>query len=165
MNEKLVIIPRKLSGARKALNTGLFVMACLLLLLATFLSPYLFFVPAILVAALWIWLGFYSNVEYEYTYYDGDLHLAKITNKSKRKRIADINMEDVITIAPKGDRSVYKYENDKNCKYRDITSGDKTAKIYELIFKDENDICRYEIEPDEEMLTAIMVKYPRSVIK
>lgn len=31
--------------------------------------------------------------------------------------------------------------------------------------KGENGITRYEFEPDEDMLNAIMVKYPRSVIK
>lgn len=37
--------------------------------------------------------------------------------------------------------------------------------IYELVFKGEKGINRYEFEPDEEMLDAVMVKYPRAVIK
>ncbi|MBQ8278847.1 MAG: hypothetical protein IJZ23_03305 [Roseburia sp.] len=165
MNEKLVIVPRKISGKKKMLNIGLFVLACVLLLLATFIAPYLFFIPGLLVAALWIWLGFFSNVEYEYTYFDGDLRMAKITNKSRRKNLVDVSMEDVLTIAPKGDRSIYKYENDNNCKYKDLTSGEASAKVYALVFKSEKGTCRYEFEPDEEMLNAIMVKYPRLVVK
>ena len=39
------------------------------------------------------------------------------------------------------------------------------AKLYEAVCKGENGITRYEFEPDEDMLNAIMVKYPRSVIK
>lgn len=165
MNEKLVIVPRVKTGMRKVLNVVLFVASCVLLLLASFVSPFLFFIPALLVVGVWVWQGFFANVEYEYTYFEGELHLARITNKSRRKNLVDVNMEDVLTIAPKGDRSVYKYENDKALKYKDLTSGDASAKVYELIYKSEKGMCRYEFEPDEEMLDAIRVKYPRTVVK
>ena len=109
--------------------------------------------------------SFFSNIEYEYTYFDGDLKFAKISNKSRRKKIADINMEDVLVIAPKGDRSVYKYENDSSIKCKDLTSGSGSGRIYELITKKDEKLMRYEIEPDEEMLEAIRVKYARLVTK
>ena len=54
-----------------------------------------------------------------------------------------------ITIAPKGDRSVYKYENDRSLVYKNLTSGSGDAKVYELICKGEKGMVRYEIEPDE----------------
>ena len=165
MNEKLVIVPRKTTPVKKLLTTMLFVLSCMFLLLSIFIAPYLFMVPAVITVSLWVWQNYYSNVEYEYTYYDGDLNIAKIKNKAKRKHIVSVNMEDVITIAPKGDRSVYKYETDKSYKYRDLTSGSASAKVYELIFKGEKGMCRYEFEPDEEMLDAIRIKYPRSVVK
>ncbi len=165
MNEKLVIVPRNKSGLRKAVTMLLFVMACACLSLASFFSPALFFVPALIFTFLWIWQKFYTNIEYEYTYYDGELRLAKITNKAKRKNLMAVSLEDVLAIAPKGDRSVYKYENDNALKYKDFTSGTKNGKVYELIFKGEKDMCRYEFEPDEEMLDAIRVKYPRTVVK
>jgi len=38
MSEKLVIVPRKTTGVRKLLNIGLFVAACLLMLMATLLE-------------------------------------------------------------------------------------------------------------------------------
>lgn len=165
MSEKLVIVPRIRTGVRKVLNVVLFVLSCVLLLLASLVSPIIFFIPALLVVAIWIWQGFFANVEYEYTYFDGELLLAKITNKSRRKNLATVDMEEVLTIAPKGDRSVYKYENDKSLKSKNLTSGDSAAKVYELIYKGEKGMCRYEFEPDEEMLDAIRVKYPRTVVK
>ena len=165
MSEKLVIVPRKQTGNAKVINIVIFILTCVLLLLATFIAPGIFFIPGLITAGIWIWRSYFSYVEYEYTYFDGELRMAKIKNKAKRKNIAEVNMEEVLTIAPKGDRSVYKYENDKSCKYKDLTSGDKNAKVYELIFKSEKGTCRYEFEPDEEMLDAIRVKYPRSVVK
>ena len=165
MNEKLVIIPKLVTSGKKMMTIVLFVIACILLLLSTFVSPLLFFLPAILVMVLWVWQGFFSNVEFEYTYFDGDLRFAKIRNKAKRKKIADINMEDVVILAPKGDRGVYKYENDKNLKCINLTSGRADAKVYELIVKNEEGFMRIEFEPDEEILNAMMVKYARIIVK
>ena len=164
MNEKLVIIPKLVTSGKKMMTIVLFVIACILLLLSTFVSPLLFFLPAILVMVLWVWQGFFSNVEFEYTYFDGDLRFAKIRNKAKRKKIADINMEDVVILAPKGDRGVYKYENDKNLKCINLTSGRADAKVYELIVKNEEGFVRIEFEPDEEILNAMMVKYARIIV-
>ena len=165
MNEKLVIIPKLVTSGKKIMTIVLFVIACILLLLSTFVSPLLFFLPAILVMVLWVWQGFFSNVEFEYTYFDGDLRFAKIKNKAKRKKIADINMEDVVILAPKGDRGGYKYESDKNLKCINLTSGRADAKVYELIVKNEEGFMRIEFEPDEEMLNAMMVKYARIIVK
>ena len=165
MHEKLVIVPRKNAGGHKIGMIVFFVLTCLCLLLSMFVTPIIFLVPTILFGVIWYLFAFRSEVEYEYTYYDGDLRFAKIKNKSKRKKIANINMEDVMTIAPKGDRSVYKYENDKNITFKNIASGEQGNKVYELVCKGEKGIERFEFEPDEDMLNEIMVKYPRAVIK
>jgi len=163
MTEKLVIVPRKQIGVEKTLVLCLFAMACSMTFMSLFVSP-IFLVPAIIAIALWLW-RFRRNIEFEYTYYDGDLRMAKIINKAKRKNIASVNMEDVLTIAPRGDRSIYKYENDHSYKYKDLTSGVPSAKVYTVVFKGDKGMCRYEFEPDEEMLDAIRVKYPRAVVK
>jgi len=163
MTEKLVIVPRKQVGVEKMLVLCLFAMACSMTFMSLFVSP-IYFALAIVAISLWVW-RFRRNIEFEYTYYDGDLHIAKIINKAKRKNIVNINMEDVLMIAPKGDRSIYKYENDSSYKYKDLTSADASAKVYAVVFKGEKGMCRYEFEPDEPMLDAIRVKYPRSVVK
>lgn len=124
-----------------------------------------FVVPAVIFAIVWYFQTFRSEIEYEYTYYDGELRFARIKAKRKRKGLGKVQMEDVLAIAPKGDRSVYKYENDKSMMYKNLTSGDAGAKVYELVFKGEKGMNRYEFEPDEDMLDAILVKYPRLVIK
>lgn len=165
MQEKLVIVPRKLSSSGKLRNMIILLAACVCLLLAFFVRPFVFFIPGLILAGVWIWLAYFSDVEYEYTYYDGELRFAKIINKARRKNLANVNMEDVLILAPKGDRSVYKYETDQNIKCKNLTSGIVDAKIYEVIYKSENGTIRYEFEPDEEMLDAMLIKYSRIVIK
>ena len=165
MTEKLVIIPRLVTGKIKAINLILFAASVALLTSALFIAVELFLLPAIMMLVLWIWRNFFNNIEYEYTYYDGELCIAKITNKARRKHLAEIHMEDVIIIAPKGDRSVYKYETDRSILVKDYTSGDETANVYELIHSLDGITCCYKFEPDEEMLNAISMKYPRLIAK
>lgn len=165
MHEILVIVPKKMTGGRKVLNVVWFILACLMFLCATFITPIIFFVPAVGFAVLWYFQTFRMETEWEYTYYDGDLRFARIRAKSKRKNLATIQMDDVIAIAPRGDRSIYKYETDRTVTYKDLTSGEKDAKVYAVICKGDKNIVRYEIEPDEELLDAIMVKYSRIVTK
>ncbi len=164
MREKLVIVPRRKSAGDKALNIVWFGLACTLLVLAIY-SPFLFAVPGIVLAVVWYIQTFQSDIEFEYTYYDGEFRFARIKAKRKRRALGEVSMEDVIAIAPRGDRSVYKYENDRSVSCRNMTSGDPDAKVYELIFKGEKGINRYEFEPDADMLDAVVAKYPRSVIR
>ena len=164
MYEKLVIVPRRKGTAKKILNMVWFVVACLSFILAM-LGAIIFIIPAIIFSLIWYFQAFQSDIEYEYTYFDGEFRFARIKAKRKRKALGKVQMEDVLAIAPKGERSVYKYENDRNISYKDLTSGVAGAKVYEFIFKGEKGVNRYEIEPDEEMLDEVMVKYPRSVIK
>ena len=105
MHEKLVIVPRKKSTVKKILNV-------------------VWFVPAIIFAIIWYFQAFRSDIEYEYTYYDGEFRFARIKAKRKRKGLGRVQMEDVLALAPKGDRSVYKYENDNSLACKDLTSGE-----------------------------------------
>ena len=164
MREILVIVPKMRTAGKKILDMALLVMTFIFLLLAL-INPVVFSVIGILSAVAWFFLCFRNDIEFEYTYYDGELRFAKIKGKSKRKNLGYVQMEDVIAIAPKGDRSVYKYENDKSVTYKNLTSLRPDAKVYELIFKEEKGLNRYEIEASEELLDAIMVKYSRLVVK
>ena len=65
-------------------------------------------------AIIWYFQAFRSDIEYEYTYYDGEFRFARIKAKRKRKGLGRVQMEDVLALAPKGTRSVYKYENDNS---------------------------------------------------
>lgn len=165
MHEVLVIVPKKTPGWKKFLNAVWFILACLMFLGASFINPLIFFVPAVVFAVLWYFQTFRMDTEWEYTYYDGDLKFARIRAKSRRKNLVNIHMDDVLAIAPRGDRGIYKYETDRTMSYKNLTSGEPEAKVYAVIFKGEKGIARYEFEPDEEMLDAIMVKYPRLVTK
>lgn len=119
-------------------------------------------------AVLFIGLGWFlytRRVEYEYSYFDGDFRFAKIINKQKRKELKGYDAENVLIIAPKGDRSLYQYENGNQIKVRDFSSGKKDAKIYGMVAKTQAGDQLTWFEPDEEYLDAVCIKYGQKVIK
>lgn len=120
---------------------------------------------AIVFGALGFLLVFRSDKEFEYSYFDGDVNIAKVMNKSRRKRLDSFTMDEVILIAPAGDRSVYKYENDANLKKKDYTCGEKDAPFYEMIVNKNGNMSMIKFEPDEKFLNEICKKYAQKVTR
>lgn len=106
-----------------------------------------------------------SNREYEYSYFDGDVRFARITNKSRRKRLKGYTMEQVLKIAPAGDDSVLQYEKDNRVTVKDYTSKKKQNPYYEMIVKDSENIILYKVELDDKYLDAVCIKYASKVVR
>ena len=136
----------------------------ILFALFSMIAP-LFLSGALILLVVWYFFLFRSSKEYEYSFFDGELRFAKIMNKSRRKRLRVFTMDEVIQIAPAGDRSIYKYEQDNTVKKIDYTSGNKDVPYYNLIMKNEDGINMISYEPDDKYLDAICVKYGQKVIR
>lgn len=165
MVEVYVLIER-----RKSIVKTFIAWLCLCLAIACIVlacSMYSFFVIGVILAALWYWLFFKSGLEYEYSYFDGDLRFAKIIGKSRRKALGEYSIDDVVQIAPAGDRSVYKYENDDNVKVKDYTSGNNGTPYYDIILKDSthNNYVLIKAELDSKYLDAVCFKNASKVIR
>lgn len=163
MLEVYVLVPvrRKMWGT----FLGIFslVLAIISLLFACF--SLLFIIPTLIFGIIGIPLTFFSNKEYEYSYFDGEVRFAKVMNKSRRKGLGVYSMDEVIQIAPAGDRSVYKYESDKNVKVKNFTSNIPGNKHYDMIVNKDGVVTLIKFEPDEKYLDAVMVKYAQKVIR
>ena len=159
--EKFMLVEKKKNFASKALPGAAILLAVVMLLL-TVIGGSIF----IVFACIFGFLAFVIArrfIEFEYAYFDGEVRLAKIINKSTRKKIAFYHMDEVVIIAPAGDRSVNNYENDSKCKVRDLTSGDPEAKVYTMVAKGEKGMELVKFEPDEEILGEICKKYAQKV--
>ena len=132
--------------------------------LATFVNPVIFLIPGIAFALVWYFQAFRSDIEYEYTYYDGEFRFAQIKAKSRRKAIGSVQMDDVLGFAPRGDRSVYNYENGNEIKKIDYTSGQKDVPYYDIVIKSPDENVLIKAELDDRFLTEVEKKY-RSKVK
>lgn len=161
--EIYVLVARNKSIAIRLLSSFFFAITVVLLLFGCvqmFLLPF-----AIITGVLWYIFQFQSNKEFEYSYFDGDVRFAKIMNKSRRKSLGAYTMENVLQIAPAGDRSLYRYETDAAVKKLDYTSRNGDTPYYEMVIKEENGVKLIRFEPDDTYLNAVCVKYAQKVVR
>lgn len=163
MTEVYVLVERKKSTLMRVVTAAVLAIG-ILFALFSMIAP-LFLSGALILLVVWYFFLFRSSKEYEYSFFDGELRFAKIMNKSRRKRLRVFTMDEVIQIAPAGDRSIYKYEQDHTVKKIDYTSGNKDVPYYNLIMKNEDGINMISYEPDDKYLDAICVKYGQKVIR
>lgn len=163
MPEVFVLVERKNSLLAKFFSTFMVVLTVIFVLLATL--NFVFMIPALLLSVVCVVLRAFLHREFEYSYFDGDVRFARITNKSRRKALQGYSMEEVLQIAPAGDRSMHKYENDSQVKKKDYTSGIHNVPYYEMAVKTTNGISLIKFEPDDKYLDAVCMKFPQKVIR
>lgn len=163
MLEVYVLVPVRKSMAMNFLGIFTLVLGIMSLVLSCF--SFLFAIPMLVLGGIGILLTFYSKKEYEYSYFDGEARFAKVMNKSRRKGLAVYSMDEVVQIAPAGDRSVYKYENDRNMKVKDYTSNVSGTPYYVMIVNKDGALTLIKFEPDEKYLDAVAVKYQQKIIR
>lgn len=163
MLEIYVLVEKKKSLVFKLLSMLCLVIAGYFIYMTFMISVIFVFIsiPFLLLA----WFFYNNKVEFEYSYFDGDVRFAKIFNKQRRRDLKGYDMENVIVLAPKGDRSLHQYEKNPKVKVRDLTSGNEGARIYCVVAKTEE---RYEMtafEPDDKYLDAVCMKYRQKVVR
>ncbi|MGN0414658.1 MAG: DUF6106 family protein [Agathobacter sp.] len=163
MKEVYVIVPVKRSAGMIAAAVLTLVLAVIFLLLTCVMPAALLI--GIIFAVIWYFLTFRSYKEYEYSYFDGELHFARVMNKSRRKQLGSYSMEDVVLIAPSGDRSVYRYENDNQVKVKDYSSRHKEHSIYCAVIQQAGNTTLIKFEPDSDYLDAVEVKFKQKVTR
>lgn len=163
MLEVYVLVEKQKSLFMKFLTILCFVIGAYFMY-ATLVGLILFFAIAVPFLALG-WFLKKRSMEYEYSYFDGDFRFAKVFNKQKRKELIGYEADNVIVIAPKGDRSLYQYEKNNQVKTRDLSSGKKDARVYVMVAKVEEGYHMTYFEPDDEYLDAVCIKYRQKVVR
>jgi len=141
---------------------------CLCLAVACFaLSCFtIYLLPVVFIFGGGFYLFFFRcNLEYEYSYFDGDIRFAKVMNKSRRKTLKSYSAEDLVQIAPAGDRSVMNYERDSQVKVIDYTSRKKDVPYYDMIIRTSDGVLLFKVELDDDYLNAVCIKNASKVIR
>lgn len=101
------------------------------------------------------------DVEYEYSFYNGDLDIDKVIAKESRKKQFSTNIKDMDLLAPSGAQELLGYQRLKVIDYSTRTAGNRT---YEMVTSKDGEKVRVVFEPNEEMLNAMRDLAPRKVI-
>ncbi len=144
----------------------------LFLLIATFIALtfmvlMLSVIPFIIAVAFGIVYYFYAtgvDLEFEYTFVNGELDVDKIMNKSRRRRILAFDFSHLEIMARENSHLLDSYRQ-KNCKTYDFTSlkAENKDKVYVIYGTDKNEMIRILFEPDEKMLNDMRNNAPRKV--
>ena len=163
MLEVYVLVQKEKSLLMKILPVICFVIGAYFMY-ATLVGLLIFFAVAVPFLALgWFLKG--RSMEFEYSYFDGEFRFAKIISKQKRKELLGYDIDNIIVIAPKDDRSVYHYINNPQVQSRDLSSGKKDAKVYAMVAKVEEGLHLTYFEPDDKYLDAVCIKYRQKVVR
>lgn len=128
------------------------------------ISPLGLFVPTVLFAFFAYLMHGSCDVEYEYTYIEGELDIDKIKAKRKRKKVAKIDLDELILIAPEGSGELNQYYRTSDSKKKKAVSGKPNAKIYDVVYRENNTTSIISFEPDEKMLDTLRKRYTRKVL-
>lgn len=101
------------------------------------------------------------NMEYEYAYTSGQIDIDVIYNKTKRKRLASYDSEQLLCLAPKGSAALDNYP--KDMPVVDYTSGSETVPYYVAVYKGEKGQVALHLELPEEIVQNMRLKKPRCV--
>lgn len=102
------------------------------------------------------------SVEYEYLYVAKTLQIDSIFSKEKRKKNAEYDMDQMEIFAEEGSSKLDEYKN-ANVTVRDYTSREAGIRPWILIIRRGQTLEKVKLEPDEEMIKAVRMNYPRKV--
>ena len=100
------------------------------------------------------------NVEFEYSYFSGDITIDKIFSKQSRKRVLSANLKEIDIVAPSDSEELRRYGQ---LKALDCSSGEQGRKTYVMITEYKNEKVKVVIEPKEEIVKNMKTLAPRKV--
>lgn len=154
-----LIVERK-PRAKDAILKALLIAALVILAAAGLLLGPVFFIAFLVLAGVSYFLWPRFKVEYEYSYVNGQLDIAKIFSKQSRKDVAKIDATQAECIAPMGSHELDSYG--ATFKTVDYSSGDPDLRPY-VIVKGGEGSCKYLVHLDEKMLEDLRRRLPRKV--
>lgn len=134
------------------------------IVLGAFLPP--MFLVAIVLGLLAWFVGTRTQIDYDYSYTNGTIDVAKVFTKSSRKHFLTIEMKDVIVVGPVGSDSVRAYQG-RGIRTIDCSSRKPDANTYEVVYHDSRNggetILLMDL--DGEFLDAMKIVAPSAVHK
>lgn len=154
------LVKRKTPAKYTAVKTMLLVITVLVIAASVFI-PLVIYVGLLLIV-LNVFLFRRWDLEYEYIYYDKELQIDKIMGKSKRKKAAEFNLQNLEIMAP---ADSYLLDGYKSVQYRemDFTSLEEGHKVYVMIVGGDKERVKVRFEPDGQLLKGMKLGAPSKV--
>lgn len=157
---------------KKTDNVALICRLVLVLVTIFIAAMSIMYVPSVsvLVIALFIYLTYIvfknTDVEFEYSFVNGQLDIECIYGKKKRKPAKSFNFDKLEVLAPEKHQKVLAYEKRQGIKNFNYSSGYEDRDIYiAILVGKDGSLGRLIFEPSEEMIKTIYSHTPSKVFK
>lgn len=157
-----VLVKRTLTGADKLKKNGLIALFAVSILLALFYD-YRFLLAAIVFAAGCFFLLPRLDVEFEYLLVNQELDVDKIYARSKRKKAARFHLENMEVFAPLQSEKIARYHGGGSIKVKDYSSGTGGPQVYAMMIREEGQLWKVLLDPDQQMLDGMEKTFPHKV--
>ena len=158
-----VLVERDRNTSYAALKVIMFVLCGICILASLVVSSVLFFVGVAL-GIIGAFVVPHPDYEYEYLLLNKELSIDKIIDKSKRKKVAEYDLNNMEIMCPASSHELDSYKN-KNTPSKDFSSGRADSKPYVIVYHESKGDELVYIEPDDEMMKVIKTLCPRKVVE
>lgn len=156
---EILIKRRPVQGANIIKSAMLIFIIALFIIGVAFKNP-IFYIFAVILVMIYYFKILRLNSEFEYFYMDGELDIAQIFNKSKRKNVMCINESMIKIIAPIESQEVQAFGHIKTI---DCSANDLQEKPYAIICCHEGVLKNVLIQMDDNLLKALKQQMPSKV--
>ncbi|NLI60602.1 MAG: hypothetical protein GX375_04125 [Clostridiales bacterium] len=104
-----------------------------------------------------------QRVEYDYTFTNGTLDIAKVINNSKRKRLLSTDIREFEILAPTSDEGFQRMLNHKGIEKKFNYFLNRGGGLYYGVFMHEEKKSLLVFEPSDEMVEMFKIYNPRNV--
>ena len=102
------------------------------------------------------------SIEFEYFYMDGELTISKIVNKSRRKKILELNEGEIKLISPVNSMAVDIFNN---LEKKDYSANEPSIMPYMVVYIINGTLKRVDIQMTEELYKELEKNMPEKVKK
>lgn len=152
------LVERKSGPFQPLIRGGTYGLAVVSFFAGIIISPVFFVLTAALILCIWLALPA-LNVEYEYLYVSKTLTVDRILSKEKRKNASEYDLEKMEIFAEDGAAQLDQYKN-LQITVRDYTSHYENRPVWVLIVRNENNVEKVLLEPDEKLIHAMKSHFP-----
>ncbi|MDO4804190.1 MAG: DUF6106 family protein [Lachnospiraceae bacterium] len=152
------LVKRKPKSSEQALKYGLIFLTAFLILGGLFILGPLIYPGIILGVVCYFFIFPRFNVEYEYSYVNGEFDIDVIYSMSKRKHKETFSVTNVECVAPLGSHQLDAFQHD--FQVTDYSSLDPDVRPYVFVLPQERRIIYMQIE-DDSLITDLKYRLPR----
>ncbi len=153
------LVKKKSNPAKGFLRILTIMLSVAFILLGFLFAPALIVGLVMAVVAYFVYMN--AELEYEYLYLDKELTVDKVMAKTKRKRVAQYDLNRMEIFAPMNSYHLDNFKN-RTAKTVDYSSGEaKQPEVRYVMYYDSGE--RIVLEPNQEMVKAIKNIAPRKV--